>query len=85
VGSLKGKRSELAPVKALLASRHGAAVSEIAHQDLWQRSTLLAALTGGSLAALEGRVDSVERWLDARFPAGVSVRRTVASLEDLEI
>ena len=48
-GSLKGKRKELSSIKAQLHGRLGAAVAEVGHQDLWQRSTLTAALTGGSL------------------------------------
>ena len=43
-GSLKAKRKELAPVKAQLHTRLGAAVAEVDHQDLWQRSTLAATL-----------------------------------------
>jgi uncharacterized protein YlxP (DUF503 family) len=82
-GSLKGKRKDLASVKAQLHGRLGAAVSEIEHQDTWQRSTLAAALTGSSLAGLSAHADRVERWLQSRFPDGVSVERIVASLEDL--
>jgi uncharacterized protein len=82
-GSLKGKRKELQSVKAQLHGRLGAAVSETGYQDLWQRSTLTAALTSGSLATLSAAADGVERWLDARFPQGVSVERLVASVEDL--
>jgi len=82
-GSLKGKRKELQSVKAQLHGRLGAAVTETGHQDLWQRSTLTAALTSGSLATLSAAADGVERWLDARFPQGVSVERLVASVEDL--
>jgi uncharacterized protein YlxP (DUF503 family) len=84
-GSLKAKRKDLASVKAQLHGRLGAAVSEIDHQDTWQRATLAAALTGGSLAVLTSHADRVERWLDSRFPEGVRVRRLVTSLEDLEI
>ncbi len=82
-GSLKGKRKELQSVKAQLQGRLGAAVSETGHQDLWQRSTLTAALTSGSLATLSAAADGVERWLDARFPQGVRIERLVASVEDL--
>jgi uncharacterized protein len=82
-GSLKGKRKELSSIKAQLRTRLGVAVSEIDHQDLWQRSTLTAALTGGSLASLCAAADNVERWLDARCPDGVRVERVVASVEDL--
>jgi uncharacterized protein YlxP (DUF503 family) len=82
-GSLKGKRKDLSSVKAQLHGRLGAAVSEIDHQDTWQRSTLAAALTGSSLAALSTHADRVERWLESRFPEGVSVERLVVSVEDL--
>jgi uncharacterized protein len=82
-GSLKSKRKELSSIKAQLHGRLGAAVSEVDHQDTWQRSTLTAALTGGSLATLSSAADRVERWLDARWPAGVRVQRIVVSVEDL--
>ncbi|MEA2390181.1 MAG: uncharacterized protein QOK31_290 [Solirubrobacteraceae bacterium] len=82
-GSLKGKRKELSSVKAQLHGRLGVAVAEIDHQDLWQRATLTAALTGSSLATLATAADRVERWLEARFPEGVRVERLVSSLEDL--
>ena len=48
-GSLKGKRKELSSIKAQLHGRLGVTVAETGHQDLWQRATLTAALTGGSL------------------------------------
>ena len=82
-GSLKAKRKDLSSVKAQLHGRLGAAVSEIDHQDTWQRSTLAAALTGSSLAVLSAHADRVERWLESRFPEGVSGERLVASMEDL--
>lgn len=82
-GSLKARRKELAPVKAHLQGRMGATVAEIGHQDRWQRATLLAALVAGSAARAEAAADAVERWLDARFPQGVDVQRTLASLKDL--
>jgi uncharacterized protein len=81
--SLKGKRKDLSSVKAQLHGRLGAAVSEIDYHDSWQRATLAAALTGGSLSTLSAHADKVERWLESRFPDGVSVERIVASVEDL--
>ena len=81
--SLKAKRRELAPVKAFLANRVGAAVSEVGYQDTWQRAMLVAALTGDAPGRLEGVGDAVERWLDARFPECVRVERLVSSIEDL--
>lgn len=83
-GSLKAKRKELASVKALLHGRMGVAVAEVDHQDLWQRATLAAALTSGSLATLEAAVDRTCRFLDDRFPQGVRIERTVASFDDVE-
>jgi uncharacterized protein YlxP (DUF503 family) len=82
--SLKGKRKELASIKAQLHGRLGLAVAEVAHQDRWQRARLTAALTGGSLGTLAAAADNVERWLLARCPDGVRVQRTLASVEDLE-
>jgi len=81
--SLKAKRKELSSIKAQLRSRLGVAVAETDHQDTWQRSTLTAALTGGSLAALSAAADNVERWLLARCPEDVRVERLLASIEDL--
>jgi hypothetical protein len=82
-GSLKGKRKELSSIKAQLHGRMGAAVAEVDHQDLWQRATLTAALTGGSLGKLTAVVDEVVRWLEARWPEGVWIQRMLVSVEDL--
>jgi uncharacterized protein YlxP (DUF503 family) len=81
--SLKSKRKELSSIKAQLNRRLGVAVAEVDHQDLWQRARLTAALTGGSLAHLSNAADNVERWVLARWPEGVHVRRIVTSVEDL--
>ena len=83
-GSLKGKRKDLASIKAQLQTRLGAAVSEVDHQDLWQRSTLAAAVVGGSQGAVEQAADRVDRFLDARLPQGVRVERTIAAFEELD-
>jgi uncharacterized protein len=83
-GSLKGKRKELSSIKAQLHGRMGAAVAEVDHQDLWQRSRLTAALTSSSYVRLSALADDVERWLLARCPEGVRVERIVASVEDLQ-
>jgi uncharacterized protein YlxP (DUF503 family) len=81
--SLKAKRRELHPVKTHL-QRIGASAAEVGHQDHWQRATLVAALAGGSPVRLEAAIDGLERWLDARFPAGVRVERRLTSLQDLD-
>jgi uncharacterized protein len=82
-GSLKGKRKELASIKAQLHGRLGAAVAEVEYQDLWQRARLTAALTGGSLATLSTAADRLERWLAGRVGDGVTVERIIASVADL--
>ena len=81
--SLKAKRKELQSVKAQLRGRHGLSVAEVEHQDTWQRSTLAAALTGGSLASLEATADGIERWLEGRFPENVRVERIVSSFDEI--
>jgi uncharacterized protein YlxP (DUF503 family) len=81
-GSLKTKRKDLSSVKAQLHGRYGVTVAEVDGQDTWQRSTLAAALTGGSLGNLEASVDRVERFLLERFPESVRVQRTLTSFED---
>jgi uncharacterized protein len=81
--SLKAKRRELAPVKAFLSNRIGAAVSEVGYQDTWQRAMLVAALTGDTPGRLEATRDAIQRWLDGRFPEGASIELTLHSLEDL--
>ncbi len=81
--SLKAKRSELQSVKAQLHQRHGLTVAEVEHHDVWQRSTLAAALTGGSIPTLEAAADRIERWLEGRFPEGVRVERALASFDEV--
>jgi uncharacterized protein YlxP (DUF503 family) len=83
-GSLKAKRAELNAVKAGLRQRCGAAVAEVAHQDAWQRSTLLASVCAGSERRADEHADGIERWLDSRMPQGVRVDRRVASWTDME-
>jgi uncharacterized protein YlxP (DUF503 family) len=82
-GSLKAKRKDLSSVKAQLHGRMGVSVAEVGHQDLWQRSTLAAALTGGSIGLLDSATDRVERFLLERFPETCRVERTVRSFEDV--
>jgi uncharacterized protein YlxP (DUF503 family) len=81
---LKGKRKEISSLKSQLHGRLGAAVAEVDHQDNWQRATLSAALTGGSLSTLTAAVDRVERFVIDRYPDDAWVERYVKSLSDLE-
>jgi uncharacterized protein YlxP (DUF503 family) len=81
---LKGKRKELLRVKAALGRKFGAAVAEVDHQDLWQRSTLAASLVGNSPRDLERVADRIERFLVHRLPDGVRVERRLVSFEELD-
>ena len=82
-GSLKGKRKELLGLRAQLQRRFGAAVAETDHHELWQRSTLSAALVAREAGALAGVADDLERYVEARFPQGARVERTLMSDEDI--
>ena len=82
-GSLKGKRKELSSLKAQLQGRLGVAVSEVDHQDKWQRATLAAAVTAGSDGAAREAVARVERFLDARVPEGYRIEHTVVAFQEV--
>ncbi len=82
-GSLKGKRKELAPIKAQLQRRFGAAVAETDHHDLWQRSELTAALVGREAAEVRHRAEAVERYVHSMFPQGARVECQLKSKKDL--
>ena len=82
-GSLKGKRKEIAGLKAQLQRRFGAAVSETAHHDLWQRATLTAALVGRDAAVVDGAAAKLARYVDSQFPQGARVERGLLSADEV--
>jgi uncharacterized protein len=82
-GSLKGKRKELSSLKAQLQGRLGVAVSEVDHQDLWQRATLAVAVTAGSEHGAREACARVERFLDARLPQGFRMERAIVSFGEI--
>ncbi|MET0512764.1 MAG: DUF503 domain-containing protein [Thermoleophilaceae bacterium] len=82
-GSLKGKRKEVSSLKAQLRRRFGASVAETDHHDLWQRSTLTAALVGGEARPLRDAAASLERFVLGMFPEGARVECQMVSREDL--
>ena len=81
--SLKGKRRELASLKAQLQRRFGAAVAETSHHELWQRAGLTASLVGREVGPLRDRSAEVERYVWAMFPDGARVECHVISTADL--
>jgi uncharacterized protein YlxP (DUF503 family) len=82
-GSLKGKRKEIAGLKAQLQRRFGAAVSETGHHDLWQRATMTAALVGRDAATVEDAAAKLGRYVESQFPQGVRVERGLLSAEEV--
>jgi uncharacterized protein YlxP (DUF503 family) len=82
-GSLKGKRKEIAGLKAQLQRRFGAAVSETGHHDLWQRSTLTAALVGRDASTVDDAGIKLGRYVESQFPQGVRVDRGLVSAEEV--
>ena len=65
-GSLKGKRKHVNSAKAQLHERFGAAVAEVDHHDLWQRSTLAVACATRERGELQNLLDAVERYLGSQ-------------------
>ena len=82
-GSLKGKRKEIVSLKAQLQRRFGAAVAETDHHDLWQRSTLTAALVGRTASIVDDAGVKLGRYVESQFPEGAVVERTLLSGEDV--
>jgi uncharacterized protein YlxP (DUF503 family) len=82
-GSLKAKRKELSSIKAQLQTRLHVAVSEVDHQDLWQRSTLAAAVTGGSETAVREAVDRIDRFVAERCPEGHRIETAIVSFQEI--
>jgi uncharacterized protein YlxP (DUF503 family) len=70
-------------LKAQLRQRFGATVAETDHHDLWQRSTLTAALVGRDLGPLEAATDDLERFVLGRFPETVRFVRGVTTASDV--
>ncbi len=81
-GSLKGKRKEIVSLKAQLQRRFGAAVAETDHHDLWQRSTLTAALVGRTASIVDDAGAKLGRYVESQFPDGVRVERALLSSEE---
>jgi uncharacterized protein len=81
-GSLKGKRKYVKSAKAQLQQRFGAAVAEVDHHDLWQRSRLTISCVAREHAELLRLLDAAERYLAGQeFELG-RIEREVVSLDD---
>ena len=65
-GSLKGKRKYVKSAKAQLQNRFGAAVAEVDHHELWQRSRLTVACVAREHREVEQLLDEAERYLSGQ-------------------
>jgi uncharacterized protein len=80
--SLKEKRMHVRSAKAQLQNRFGAAVAEVDHHDVWQRTRLTLSVVTRALADAERLLADAERYLASReWELGVCERRIVR-LED---
>ena len=67
--SLKDKRSIVRGLKDRIRERVHAAVSEVDHQDLWQRAALGVAVVSGESHQVTEMLDSVRRLVEGTFGA----------------
>jgi hypothetical protein len=70
-------------LKAHLQQRFGATVAETDHHDLWQRSTLTAALAGRNASVVDDAGAKLERYVISQFPDGVRVERALISGDEV--
>jgi uncharacterized protein len=81
-GSLKGKRKYVKSAKAQLQNRFGAAVAEVDHHDLWQRSRLTMSCVAREEREVMRLLDEAERYLNGQDYELVSRNREVVALDD---
>ena len=81
-GSLKGKRKYVKSAKAQLQQRFGAAVAEVDHHDLWQRSRLVLTCAAREMGDLHELLDDADRWLHGQAWVVAGIERRIVSLED---
>ncbi len=80
---LKGKRKHVKSLRAQLAQRFGAAVSETDHHDLWQRATLSIALVGGGQSEVGERADELQRFTESRCGDWVRWERKIFAADEV--
>ena len=78
-GSLKGKRKYVKSAKAQLQNRFGAAVAEVDHHELWQRSRLTVACVAREHREVEQLLDEAERYLNGQEFELVDAEREVVT------
>ena len=81
-GSLKGKRKYVKSAKAQLQNRFGAAVAEVDHHDLWQRTRLTMSCVARDYREAERLLDEAERYLSGQEWEVGAREREVLALDD---
>jgi uncharacterized protein YlxP (DUF503 family) len=78
-GSLKGKRKYVKSAKAQLQNRFGAAVAEVDHHDLWQRSRLTVACVAREPGEVSQLLEEAVRYLNGQEYELVQAEREVVA------
>jgi uncharacterized protein len=81
-GSLKGKRKFVKSAKAQLQNRFGAAVAEVDHHELWQRSRLTVACVAREPREADRLLEEAVRYLSGQEYELVWDRRRIVGVED---
>jgi uncharacterized protein YlxP (DUF503 family) len=78
-GSLKGKRKFVKSAKAQLQNRFGAAVAEVDHHELWQRSRLTMACVTRDHNEASQLLEEAVRYLNGQEYELVRIEREVVA------
>ena len=78
-GSLKGKRKYVKSAKAQLQNRFGAAVAEVDHHELWQRSRLTVACVARDHNQAAQLLEEAVRYLNGQDYKLVRAEREVVA------
>jgi uncharacterized protein len=81
-GSLKGKRKFVKSAKAQLQNRFGAAVAEVDHHELWQRSCLTVACVARDHGEVDKLLEEAVRYLSGQEYELIWHRRRITAVED---
>jgi uncharacterized protein YlxP (DUF503 family) len=81
-GSPKGKRKFVKSAKAQLQNRFGAAVAEVDHHELWQRSRITMACVAREHREVETLLEEAVRYLNGQEYEIVRTEREVVAPGD---
>jgi uncharacterized protein YlxP (DUF503 family) len=81
-GSLKGKRKFVKSAKAQLQNRFGAAVAEVDHHELWQRSRLTMACVAREHNEVAQLLEEAVRYLNGQEYELVRADREVVAPDE---